>query len=112
MKVRIDGELQEFESIEDLEDAIDDALSISRDCGYDAGYDAGVDAGKDDGYDEGYDAACCDLIPEQDNSHRETDFRRDLYRAIYAGNMEEAKSIADMMAMVDIDRELIWEARK
>lgn len=50
-------------------------------------------------------------IVNYDTAERETDFRRHLYRAIYAGNMEEAKSIADMMAMVDIDRELIWSVR-
>lgn len=108
MKVRIDGKLQEFENIEDLEDAIDDALSISRD----DGYDAGLDDGKDDGYDDGYEAARRDLIPEQEKSHRETYFRRDLYRAIYAGNVDEAVNIANMMAMVDIDRDLIWGAKK
>lgn len=43
---------------------------------------------------------------------RETDFRRDLYRAIFAGNVEEAENIANLMAMVGIDRDLIWEARK
>lgn len=53
-----------------------------------------------------YDDGC-----ECDATERETDFRRDLYRAIYAGNIEEAKSISDMMAMVDIDRELIWSVR-
>lgn len=47
-----------------------------------------------------------------DTTEREIDFRRDLYRAIFAGNVDEAKVIANMMAMVDIDRELIWEARK
>lgn len=108
MKVRIDGELQEFESIEDLEDAIDDALSISRDCGYDDGKDDGYNDGYDDGKEEGR----RDFALEQEKPHRETDFRCDLYRAIYAGNVDEAKNIANMMAMVDIDRELIWEARK
>jgi len=38
-----------------------------------------------------------------DTTERETDFRRDLYRAIYAGNVEEAKNIMNLMAMVDID---------
>lgn len=52
---------------------------------------------------------------KSDNEHeydRETDFRRDLYRAIFAGNVEEAENIANLMAMVGIDRDLIWEARK
>lgn len=50
-----------------------------------------------------------------DNQHdddRENSFRRDLYRAIFAGNVEEAENIANLMAMVGIDRDLIWEARK
>jgi hypothetical protein len=54
-----------------------------------------------------YDDGC-----ECDATERETDFRRDLYRAIYAGNVEEAENIMNLMAMVGIDRELIWEARK
>lgn len=51
-------------------------------------------------------------IVNYDTTEREADFRRHLYRAIYDGNVEEAKNIANMMAMVDIDRELIWKAWK
>lgn len=54
-----------------------------------------------------YDDGC-----ECDTTERETDLRRDLYRAIYAESVEEAKVIANMMAMVDIDRELIWSVAK
>ena len=42
---------------------------------------------------------------------REVGIRLDLYRAIYAGDAEKAEDIANMMAMVDIDRDLIFAAR-
>lgn len=49
---------------------------------------------------------------EYEPSNREIDMRLDLYRAIYAGDMEKAEDIANLMAMVDIDWELIWQARR
>ena len=42
---------------------------------------------------------------------RPSELRKDLYRAIYAGDMEKAEDIINMMAMVDIDRDLIWKAK-
>jgi hypothetical protein len=42
---------------------------------------------------------------------RHNDIRFQLYRAIYAGDIGAAQDAADLMAMVDIDRELIWSAR-
>lgn len=50
-------------------------------------------------------------VEEYEPSNREIDLRLDLYRAIYAGNMEKAEGIANLMAMVDIDRDIIWAAR-
>ena len=47
--------------------------------------------------------------PQMDR--RENDYRKDLYRAIYAGDMEKAEDIINMMAMIDIDRDLIWKAK-
>lgn len=49
---------------------------------------------------------------EYEPSNREIDMRLDLYRAIYAGDMEKAEDMANLMAMVDIDRDLIWQARR
>lgn len=49
---------------------------------------------------------------EYEPSNREIDMRMDLYRAIYAGDMEKAEDMANLMAMVDIDRDLIWRARR
>ena len=45
---------------------------------------------------------------ENEPTNRETDMRLDLYRAIYAGDMEKAEDMANLMSMVDIDRDLIW----
>ena len=103
MKVRIDGKEREFETIEDLEDAIDDALDdveYARESGY------------DDGYEDGYHDA--EFITDQDivYGRRETDFRTDLYRAIAKGDIDKAREVMSLMAMVDIDRELIWQAKR
>lgn len=102
MKVVIDGKSQEFDDIADLECAIDEALDDVRQ----SSYDDGLDDGKDIGFDEG--AASID-IPEPDP--RETDLRLSLYRAIYAGDIEAAEDAMNLMAMVDIDREVIWQAK-
>ena len=51
-------------------------------------------------------------VEEYEPSNREIDMRLDLYRAIYAGDMEKAEDIANLMAMVDIDRDIIWQARR
>ncbi len=42
---------------------------------------------------------------------RKADFRTDLYRAIYSGDIEKAEDIINMMAMVGIDRDWISAAR-
>lgn len=54
------------------------------------------------------DCECEDHEP----TNREIDMRLDLYRAIYVGDMDKAEDMANMMAMIDIDRELIWQARR
>lgn len=51
-------------------------------------------------------------VEEYEPSNREIDMRLDLYRAIYAGDIEEAEDMANLMAMVDIDRDIIWAARR
>lgn len=51
-------------------------------------------------------------VEEYEPSNREIDMRLDLYRAIYAGDIEEAEDMANLMALLDIDRELIWQARR
>lgn len=43
---------------------------------------------------------------------RVSEMRSDIYRAIYAGDLERAEDAINLMSMVDIDRELIWAARK
>ena len=45
-------------------------------------------------------------------TERIDEMRLDLYRAIYAGDMDEAENIANLMAMVDIDSDIIMRARK
>lgn len=50
-------------------------------------------------------------VEEYEPSNREIDMRLDLYRAIYACDMEKAEDIANLMGMVDIDREIIWKAK-
>ena len=47
-----------------------------------------------------------------DFAERREQLRTDLYRAIYSGNANRAIEIADMMAMVDIDRDIIWSAKR
>lgn len=42
---------------------------------------------------------------------READLRLTLYRAIYRLDIEAAEDAINMMQMVDIDRDLIWQAR-
>lgn len=42
---------------------------------------------------------------------RERDLRSELYRAIYAGDMEKAEDAINLMAMIDIDRDLIFQAK-
>lgn len=51
-------------------------------------------------------------VEEYEPSDREIDMRLDLYRAIYAGDIEKAEDMANIMAMVDIDRDIIWQARR
>lgn len=51
-------------------------------------------------------------VEEYEPSNREINMRLDLYRAIYAGDMEKAEDMANLMAMVDIDRDIIWNARR
>lgn len=51
-------------------------------------------------------------VEEYEPSDREIDMRLDLYRAIYAGDIEKAEDMANLMAMVDIDRDIIWQARR
>lgn len=57
--------------------------------------------------DDDYECEC-----EDDATERETDYRLSLYRAIYAGDIFKAREIADMMAMIDIDRDQIEVARR
>lgn len=102
MKVVIDGKEQEFDDIADLEDAIDEVLDNVRE----NAYSDGLEDGKDIGFDEG--TASID-IPEPDP--RAADLRLSLYRAIYAGDIEAAEDAMNLMAMVDIDRDLIWQAK-
>ncbi len=87
--------------LEGLEDDIESETEAARQDGYDDGHDAGRDAGYQDAKDE---------LPEPDDA-RTTDLRAAIYRAIYAGDIGAAQDAADLMAMVDIDRELIWSAR-
>lgn len=44
--------------------------------------------------------------------NRENDLRADLYRAIQNGAIDKAREVMALMAMVDIDRDLIWGAKK
>lgn len=52
--------------------------------------------------------AATELSPEQ---RRERDLHLSLYRAIYADAIEAAEDAINLMAMVDIDRDLIWQAK-
>lgn len=47
----------------------------------------------------------------RDIYRREEEMRLYLYSAIYNRNMEKAFETMKMMAMVDIDRDLIWTAK-
>lgn len=47
-----------------------------------------------------------------DTIERKTDIRTDLYRAIRDGDIDKAREVMRLMAMVDIDRELIWRAKR
>lgn len=106
MKVRIDGKDREFETIEDLEEAIDSIVADARE----DGYDAGVDAGREDGFDDGWEKARVEYeTPDADR--RETDLRTDLYRAIHNGGVDRAREVMSLMAMVDVDRDLIWSVK-
>lgn len=66
---------------------------------------------REDGYDEGFEDAQSEQSDDIANDRRTAELRLSLYRAIYAGDLEAAKIEADLMAMVDIDRDLIWQAK-
>lgn len=88
---------------EGLMDDIDDAIDEARGNGYDSGLS--------DGREEGYAEAEEELAKPDDADTRINELRLSLYRSIYAGDIEAAEDAANLMAMVDIDRELIWAAR-
>lgn len=50
-------------------------------------------------------------LDEYTRIRRDMELRADLYRAIYAGDMDRAEDVINLMAMVDIDRGLIWSAK-
>lgn len=54
----------------------------------------------------------CDEECECEVTDRETDMRLSLYRAVYAGDMDEAENIANLMGMIGIDRDIVWQARQ
>ena len=87
--------------LEGLEDDIESETEAARQDGYDDGHDAGKDAGYQDAKDE---------LSEPDDA-RTTDLRAAIYHASYSGDLKKAENAANLMAMVDIDRELIWSAR-
>lgn len=86
--------------LDGLEDEIENEVEGARQDGYDDGHT--------DGPTEGYNEAKAEA-PETDN--RTTEMRLDLYRAIYAGDIEKAEDAMNLMAMVDIDRAEIEQAR-
>lgn len=51
-------------------------------------------------------------LEDEPATNRENDLRTDLYRAIHNGDIDKAREVMALMAMVDIDRELIWGAKK
>lgn len=108
MKVRINGTVAEYETIEELEDAIDSALEDK----YESGFDYGLKDGRHEGYSDGYHDAEEEYERAIPDERLTEEMRLDLYRAIYAGDMEKAEDVANLMAMVDIDRDLIWQARR
>lgn len=103
--VLVTRDLDEIEfgisEVVDLAADIDAAIEEARHDGYDDGRGAGEEAG--------YQAAL-DERPEPQEG-RVVEMRLTLYRAIYAGDIGAAQDAADLMAMVDIDRDLIWSAR-
>lgn len=52
-----------------------------------------------------------EALDDEGKRRRETEMRLDLYRAIYRGDMEKAEDMANMLAMIDIDRDLIFQAK-
>ncbi len=90
-----------IDQVNGLDDYIEDQCDIARKDGYDDGHDDGEESGYQD---------AMDGHPGPQES-RDADLRLSLYRAIYAGDIGAAQDAADLMAMVDIDRELIWSAR-
>lgn len=89
------------EQVDGLDEYIDNECANARNDGYDYGHDAGVTAGY-------YERDSENPEPEEP---RVADFRADLYRAIFSGDLDGAEDAANMMAMLDIDRDLIWSAR-
>lgn len=85
-------------------DGLEDDIEIEVANAHSAAYQDG----QDDGHDKGYQSAKEDMPEPQP---REAEFRLDLYRAIYRGDMEGAEDIANMMAMIDVDRDLIFQAK-
>lgn len=105
LKVRIDGEDGEYVDIRELEESITRALDDARDDGYEDGFNSGRDEGYIEGLehiDEVYDPL----------ASRETEFRTDLYRAIHKGDIDKAREVMALMAMVDIDREEISNGKR
>lgn len=89
--------------VPELQDDISDAEDAARANGYDAGLS--------DGRDEGYAEAEEELAKPGDIDARTNDLRSELYRAVYAGDMEKAEDAINLMAMIDIDRDLIFQAK-
>lgn len=96
MKFTVDGKTYNSDNIPELADHIDAVREFARENGYDDGYSAAK---------QEYERA----IPDDRLTE---EMRLDLYRAIYGGSMEKAEDIANLMAMVDIDRDIIWQARR
>lgn len=96
-----------------IEIAICDMVDLETDIEdeKDNSYDAGIEEGKDQGFENGYSEAQDELSRDTAEARRETDLRLSLYRAIYSGDIEAAEDAMNLMAMVDIDRELIWQAK-
>jgi len=70
-----------------------------------------IDDAIDEARGNGYAEAEEELAKPDDADTRINELRLSLYRSIYAGDIEAAEDAANLMAMVDIDRELIWSAR-
>lgn len=103
--VLVTRDLDEIEfgisEVVDLAADIDAAIEEARQDGYDDGRDAGEEAGYQDALDE---------RPEPQEG-RVVEMRISLYRAIYRGDLDAAEDMANLLAMVDIDRDLIWQAK-